>query len=240
MANTSAADSVGPDSDEGLSAALIHFLVELRPADFNGGGAAGIAERLKGWRLLKLDQNSRDDELPPSIAKTFVDIAKRGANPIAAATLQLSPEQPDGISWRTTFIAAAAIQGFATALCPFSGEPRKVAHSLGRDWLYLQNGPDLCLASKMGAAMVDVALETVWLFPRDRLILRTSSYLSNDAILQETSRFLASLFANQADVLSYLTRAIPEGGDGVSISDFRCPPHVSQPLEPPDRLVQLV
>lgn len=139
------------------------------------------------------------------------------------ATLGLDTEQARGASLRSLAIASAAERGFATVLCPFRGEPRRVRHSIGRGWFLIEDEKGYCLASDMGGIMCDVNLQTVWVFPDEQLILRSNCAFNNDEIIEETTKFLWRVSKYWDQVVSYLKRSIPEGGDGISVADFWCP-----------------
>lgn len=163
------------------------------------------------------------------ISDRFLDVAKRGATAIAETTLGETGPLPNGMSWRSKSIAEASKAGYTSVFSPFSGEVHPCFHSLGRDWLIVREGAEICMASKMGAVMCDVHLETAWIFPKDKLVVRVTSGYANENVVLDLATEFNFILKYHNDVATYLKRPMGAQGDGLIVGDFWCP-HIAHNL----------
>jgi hypothetical protein len=178
------------------------------------------------YHFIQLDGHAQSPSQLISFNPTFLNAARQGSLALALATLQIAQPPAATASCRSLGIAAGVTAGHARILSPFSGVPEAVTASLGLDWSLHSHEERYCLASQMGATMIAVSLETVWVFPQDGLVLYIGNGLPQEVILDNIAKNM-SLWMERAEKLAdYLCSTQPRK---ICVTDFWCP-HMSHNL----------
>ena len=177
---------------------------------------------LQGYALVNLHEAAADDPRLAFLAPAFRQAARGGHRGLGEASIPHGLRVADPASTRSRGIAAATRTGTGSILSPFTGQIEAVRTSLGREWVLHRHGGEICLASQMGATMVVVDAETVWLFPQRGLMLHVPCAVDPATMRQDAARMLARCLAHGAAFAGYLAR---EDGPprGIALTDFSCP-----------------
>jgi hypothetical protein len=181
------------------------------------------------YKIAKISSNVAASENLNFIHADFLSAARRGHKGIAQATLGAALDNSDGVSFRSKAIAAAIKTGQAYLLSPFTGRPEPVHSSLGLEWYYHAADEHFCLASQMGATMVAVNLETVWVFPEKGLITYVDNGLSENRMISEIASLYYRCLSNAERLKAYLSNEFVDRSRPIALTDFSCP-HMSHNL----------
>jgi hypothetical protein len=217
-----------PDGYEDLGRALIRIYREKRSPGIGPVDMARLLDWVRTqWRHVDLTRDKSASGLPACLHPQFLEVARAGAQSVAARTLDGETQRKPGVSSRTEAAVLAARDGHTRALCPFTATVKRVAHTLGPLWSLIEEGDEVCLAGALGAPMTDVNLETTWVFPAHRLILQVNMLYAEHFAPQSAAELFERTLRMQDDVVAYLNR--PPAQDGVSLFEFTSP-HIAHNL----------